>query len=112
VTIVDSLAGSYLSQAALALGTGSAAESAAVRKEGKYRDLSQQYIFQPIAFETIGSINSSAIEFISELGRRCAEQSGIARESDFLFQRLSVAVQRFNAVAFRGSFDAVADSDD
>ena len=58
----------------------------------------------------IGPINTSGIEFISELGRRLEMISGDLRERSFLFQRLSMTVQRFNCVAFRGSF-VVSDPD-
>ena len=43
-------------------------------------------------------------EFLLELGRRGAGVSGDPRETVFLFQRLSVCIQRFNAVAYRGTF--------
>jgi len=36
--------------------------------------------------------------------RRIAEQSGEIRESNFLFQRLSVLIQQFNAVLLHDSF--------
>ena len=47
-----------------------------------------------------------------ELGRRLAKCSGDGRETGSLFQRLSVLVQRYNAIAFRGSLvedDATVD---
>jgi len=43
-------------------------------------------------------------EIISELGRRISQESGDHRESAFIFQRLSITVQRFNAVAVQGTF--------
>ena len=87
------------------------AEQAARRKEDKYTELSRSYLFQPISFETYGTVNSSAQSFIQELGRRISLVSNDRRESAFLFQRLSVTVQRFNAVAFRGGFISLADPD-
>ena len=101
-TVADTLAPTYLSTTSLA--AGAAAEAAAVRKTTKYQSLAATYTFLPIAFETLGPINQDALCFISELGRRLSQQSGDKREGSFLFQRLSVALQRFNAVAFRGSF--------
>ena len=53
-----------------------------------------RYIFQPIAVETLGPINGSAVSFLSGLGRRIAEVLGESREGSFLFQRLSVLIQR------------------
>ena len=53
------------------------------------------------AFETFGPINSDGLTCISELGRRTFAVIDNPRETSFLFQRLSVAIQRFNAVLFR-----------
>ena len=39
-----------------------------------------------------------------ELGRRLGSLSGEERETCFLFQRLSVAIQRFNLVLFHNGF--------
>ena len=108
VTVAHTTAESYLSGAA-ATG-GGVAELAAERKQEKYTELAKTYHFQPLAFETLGPINSSGHTFISDLGRRIAAVSGDSRESSFLYQRLSLTIQRFNAVAFRGCF-YIADLD-
>jgi len=109
VTVAHTLAESYMST--VSLTPGGVAELAANRKLDKYSCISQSYIFQPIAFETLGPINDSGQSFLNELGRRISHVSGDKRETAFLFQRLSVAIQRFNAVAFRASFIVPADSD-
>jgi hypothetical protein len=108
VTVVDTLAESYINSSAQS--SGAAAQIADERKTSKYSFLPQNYLFQPIAFETLGPINSTGSEFLSDLGGRLEQVSGDARERSFLYQRLSVIVQRFNAVAFRGSF-VCADTD-
>ena len=41
--------------------------------------------------------------FLDSLGERLSSISGDPRETTFLYQRLSVLIQIFNAVAFRGS---------
>jgi len=51
--------------------------------------------------------NQSAIELIQETGRCITAVTEDTRETVFLFQRLSVALQRGNAVAFLATFDAV-----
>ena len=56
--------------------------------------------------------NASAISFIKEIDHRISQQSGDARETQFLFQQLSVILQRFNAVLFGESFLAVPDDPD
>jgi len=50
------------------------------------------------AVETLGPINESAREFLDDLSRRIYVSSGDDREHLFLSRRISVAVQRFNAV--------------
>jgi len=52
----------------------------------------------------MGPINQVGNDFISELGRRISSSTVDPRETSFLFQRLRVAVQRFNAVSFTYSF--------
>jgi len=62
--------------------------------------LTGSHIFQPLAFESHGPQNASAISFIEELGHRISQRSGDDRQTQFLFQRLSVTMQRFNAVLY------------
>jgi len=49
---------------------GAFAEWAASRKCEMYANLPNSYIFQPIAFENVGTLNSSAVAVISALGRK------------------------------------------
>ena len=86
-----------------------AAEAAASRKEVKYFDLPASFSFQPIAVETLGPINESAVDFLRELGRRISSKFQEERQSAYLFQRLSVTVQRFNAVILHDSFPPSSD---
>lgn len=102
VTVATTLADSYVSSAAQI--AGDVAEQAAARKRAKYAALSDAYLFLPLAFETHGPMNEEAISFLYNLGHRLALISGDKRECSFLFQRLSVTIQRFNSVLFRDSF--------
>jgi len=77
---------------------------AAERKAEKDHNLSSDHIFQPIAMENLGAFSSSSLEFLRELGRRLGSLSGEEREDRFLFQRLSVAIQRFNSVLLHNGF--------
>ena len=70
----------------------------------KYAGLMSDYHFQPIAVESLGPANESAIHFFTVLGKEIAEQTGDERETAFLFQRLSILVQRFNCVLLHDSF--------
>ena len=94
--MVSTLADSYLHSTSRS--AGSAAKAASVRKESKYSTLPADLIFQPIAMETHGPLNASSLNFLSEVGRRLSFVSGDSSETSFLFQRLSVIVQRFNSV--------------
>ena len=57
------------------------------------------------------NIGSKASSFLQKLGRRLSVTTGSSRESAFLFQRLSVALQQYNAVCIRGTFGAVQNND-
>jgi len=86
-------------------GCGCGGHSAAAeRKELKYHELEKTHLFIPLTFETLGLINNKAKSFISELGQRLTSMSGDQRESNFVFQRLFIAIQRFNSIAFSGTF--------
>jgi len=91
-------------------GGGAAAERAAELKISKYSFLDDKCVFQPIAVESLGPLNETVCQFLKDLGRRISAQSRDEREreSAFLFQRLSVVIQRFNAILFHNSFE-VAD---
>ena len=55
-------------------------------------------IITPGIFTTSGIKNNNNIIIISELGRRICVHTGDAREPSYLFQRISVMLQRFNCV--------------
>jgi len=48
--------------------------------------------------ENLGAFSSSTLNVLSDLGRGINDKSGDARETAYLFQRISVAIQRFNSV--------------
>jgi len=73
---------------------GGAAETASSRKVQKYSSIPTDYIFQPAAFETHWSLNASSFDFLREVGRRLTASSGDLCETFFLFQRLSILIQR------------------
>ena len=49
---------------------GAVAELAATRKEVKYASIVGRHMFEPIAVETLGVFNASAIRLLNDLGRR------------------------------------------
>ena len=83
-------------------GPGAVATEAEARKRSKYSSLVATYYFVPVAVETLGALGEEAAEFISDLGRPIAVTTSEPRSVTFLFQRLSVAIQRGNAVSLTG----------
>ena len=78
VTVVDTLAQSYV--AATSQLAGSAADAAEARKQRKYAALEQQFIVQPIGFEIMGSWSQSVPKRRrqpSEAGHREPKSLGI-----------------------------------
>jgi hypothetical protein len=102
VTVTDTVAPSYVAISSTC--AASAAEAAAQRKEIKYADIARTHLFFPLAFETMGPINEVGQDFISEIGHRITSVTEDPREASFLFQRLSVALQRFNSICLSNSF--------
>ena len=92
------------SYSATSTNAGGAAEIASARKLEKYQELARAYEVVPVAMETMGPMNPEGAEFINGIGRLSTQQTGDQRETSFLWQRLSITLQRFNAVCFRGSF--------
>ena len=98
VTVIDTIADSYLHLTSAK--AGGAAENATTRKEDKYVDLQQTYTFVPLAMETLGHSNVKGMEFLHELDRRLAVISDGNSQTSFLFQRMSITLQQFNAIMF------------
>jgi len=95
------LAESYVTKSARE--GGAAAEFAASNKEKEHANIASQYLFAPIAVETLRPLNTSACQLFGNLGRKISSSSGDDRKGAFLFQRVSVLVQRFNAVLLHDS---------
>ena len=78
---------------------GKPAEKAERRKLAKYEYLTSDYIFIPIANETMGTWGKLGLDFIKELGGRISERTGEPQATNYLFQSLSCALQRGNATS-------------
>jgi len=109
VTVVSTLAQSYVGRAAT--GVGMVAELAAKRKLMKDSNLPTNLIFQPIAAENLAAFSSSFSDCISVLGHKISSVSGEERKTSFLFKCLSAALQRFNAVLLHDTFVSQDDPD-
>ena len=99
---IDSLAESHRTRSAEA--ADAAAEVAADRKTSKYTVILPSFCFVPLTFETLGPVIQDGLTLIKLLGQRLTQSFGDNRETTFLFQRLSMFIQRFNAVAFCRAF--------
>ena len=71
----------------------------------KYSSLSSAYTIQPIAVDNLGGFSKSTNSFLSELGRRLSSVSNDPSETLYLFQRISVALQRFNSLLLHRVYD-------
>ena len=71
-------------------------------KEVKYVELSNDTPLCSFNLRVIGSHSFKAISFLKELVRRLALSTGNPMETAYLLQRLSIGLQRFNAVCVLG----------
>ena len=55
-------------------------------------------MFSPIAIETLGAIGPKSLALLKDLGRRIRSELGEPKSTEYLLQRLSVAVQRGNSI--------------
>ena len=76
-----------------------------LKKILKYSDITSTHVFYPIAIETADSWDTQATELIAELGRRITEATEDPKETTYLFQRISITIQRGNALSFFNTFD-------
>ena len=98
VTVPDTYAESHIADTVST--PRAAAQQAAQHKIAKYSKLASTHMFYPIAIETAGTWDDMAIELVQEIGRRTTVITQDTRETVFLFQRLSIALQWGNAVSF------------
>ena len=63
----------------------------------------RNHIVMPVAVETMGSWDPMGLKFIKDLGSRIVDATGEPRSTSFLFQSLSMAIQRGNAISVLGT---------
>ena len=96
-TVVDTYAACNLVPSAIE--PGAAAQAAEIRKRVKYQALSDRFLFEPLAFETTGTCSASTRKLVKEIGQRIITETGDLRETDWLWQRLSLAIMRGNTTS-------------
>ena len=73
-------------------------------KYDNYKDLvNENYNVVPIAHETMGSWAPDSLKFMKDLGSRVSEASGENCAKSFLFQSMSMNLQRRNALCMMGT---------
>jgi hypothetical protein len=99
VTVVSPFIQTVLSQAAQQ--RGHAASKAEQHKDAKSLELcaAQGILFVPLAVEVLGGWGQIALNTFKRLARMLSERTGRSRseETTYLYQRLSVSLQRDNA---------------
>ena len=108
-TTPDTLAASHLPSTRSQ--PGAAATHSSLLKVQKYNALAPTHHFVAIAVETLGPWNAEGLAFIRELGRRITLVTGEPRETTFLLQRISIAVQLGNVASITGSLPAKGGGD-
>ena len=61
-------------------------------------------MFIPVAIETGGPWNVEATELIQEIVRRITLVNREPHETEYLFQRISIAIQKGNHLAYQSTF--------
>ena len=103
VTVPDTYAESHISNTARE--AGAAVNRASASNTSKYGALSVSHIFVPVAVEMAGTWGQSAIELVQEIGKHITTVTEDTRETMFLFQGLSIGLQKGNAIALRSTFE-------
>ena len=103
-TVTDTYAASHIVETEEC--AGATATTAAANKINKYSRLSSTHHFVPIAIDTGESNNIEATEIPSDLERRTSQITMEPLETQYLFQRLSISLQRGNEIVFRNTFNS------
>lgn len=78
---------------------GSAAEKAVIRKKNLYRHMSSNYHFVVFATETLGPWCKEGKDLIELIGSMLNKLTGDSNSKKYLKQRISLAIQRCNAMS-------------
>ena len=82
-----------------ALEPGAAAAAAESRKRERYAEISERYIFTPVAVETTGVVGVEGSKLLCDIGGRISAVTKDPRELSWLRQRISIATIRGNSAA-------------
>ena len=96
-TCSDTLAATYPPKTSVEAGR--LADKQEEIKLKRYENLASSHIVMPVGVETLGSWGSMGLSFIKEVGLRITMVTKESRATTFLFQALSLAIQRGNAIS-------------
>ena len=99
-TCCDTLCDTYVKSSAKQ--AGSAADLREDQKSKHYEELNN-YMFIPVAVETYGAWGSQGLKLIKDIGRKIKGVTGENRSTFYLFQNISVAIQKGNAACIMGT---------
>ena len=105
-TCRDTMASSYLEKTSKK--GGEAARSGELQKINKYSDLVNRYYFVPFSVETFGTWGNEAKKFIFEITKKQKNKQMLG----FITQKISLAIQRGNALSVIATLPAGPDLDD
>jgi len=100
-TCRDTFAPTYLK--ASAARPGHAAALAELDKHRLYEDLEERYLFVAVAVETTGVFGEEGLKLIKKIGQKIRDITGEPRSTNYLLQRISVALQRGNTASVLGT---------
>ena len=75
-------------------------------KESKYAEIVTTHLFYSVVIETAGRYDVRARELIEEIGRRMIAATDDNNETNYLYQRISIIIQRGNAISFLNTFSS------
>ena len=100
-TVADTLCDTYVSSCSK--NPGAAADTRETVKNSHYKDLAKDYCFIPVGVETLGSWGSEGHKLVKEIGKKVMEETGEKRSAFYLFQQISMIIQRGNASCVIGT---------
>ena len=101
VTVADTLCQSYVNQCSKL--AGAAADLREDNKNSKYKELAENYCFVPVGIETLGAWGTEGHKLVKQIGEKVAEETGEKRATSYLFQQISIAIQRGNSSCILGT---------
>ena len=102
ITVPGTYADSHLT--AISSAAGSTASEAAIHKAAIYVSIANTHHFVPVVIETSGVFDKKAEAFLQQVGHKCTRDDWLSNRTSYLFQQISIAILRGNAIVFHDTF--------